>query len=638
MTRNVFILLIVLATGLYAWEPPLPVTLKVDAQEPVGYNSTFKATVSIGLRSDVVKQNIEAGDVRLKIYLPPAMDLIEGDLEWQGVLVPGETETFELLVKPTLAKPLLWDIGAAVTSSLLERARIDVISIYIEESRGVALYDIHKQIEEEPWLKEALGFRDVLVIEDGVEKTVTAPFVDHLQSQKDFELMPKQEARPNKLYQKEWLDYFKPYAISQDVSPKKKKKSGISTKLASGCIYYGNVVSIDTALYDAKVHLYLYGSPVQSTYTVGTGYYSFYYDCPEYPGQVTICVELRDHYGDKVCHPGTDNVWYAFDETKEKDGDIYNFGIFDLNDLGNTYGMAGKCFYELEYVRHYQSYSGLDPCVCRYPEEMGDTAAKYITCCDRMKIAENQWLSVSHEWGHHIHVNKGVIPNSCGYHWYCGPLHDCKGIGFAEGFADSQRDRRLGVSRENETCLTPTLKLAKKCRAAYYDLRDLGDDGEDCRLSWSEIISGFQSGQEDILDHFNRLKILNPADSAEIQNVIDANTLYDYYLLAAAGDPASLSFEPVDKDLLQNEPNPFNPSTSISFTLAGEDAIEVSLTVFDVRGRTVRKLISGSRNPGKHTVFWNGRDDYGKPVSSGVYFYRLLVGGYVKTRKMVIIK
>jgi len=65
----------------------------------------------------------------------------------------------------------------------------------------------------------------------------------------------------------------------------------------------------------------------------------------------------------------------------------------------------------------------------------------------------------------------------------------------------------------------------------------------------------------------------------------------------------------------------------------------VSLRVFDVSGRLVRELIKAeTRTPGRHEVVWKGRDDSGRQVASGTYFYRLEAGSYSETKRMVLVK
>jgi hypothetical protein len=86
----------------------------------------------------------------------------------------------------------------------------------------------------------------------------------------------------------------------------------------------------------------------------------------------------------------------------------------------------------------------------------------------------------------------------------------------------------------------------------------------------------------------------------------------------------------------QNHPNPFNPLTTISFSLPRESL--VSLRVFDLRGRLVRTLLDESRPAGVHTVVWDGRDESGGRVASGTYVTRLVSSEGVLTRKMLLAK
>lgn len=86
--------------------------------------------------------------------------------------------------------------------------------------------------------------------------------------------------------------------------------------------------------------------------------------------------------------------------------------------------------------------------------------------------------------------------------------------------------------------------------------------------------------------------------------------------------------------LHQNAPNPFNPTTAIQFDLAQE--ADVSLTIFDARGRMVRSLWSGTLPAGLHRVLWDGRNQMGVTAPSGTYFYRLRHGTTQSTRKMTL--
>lgn len=88
--------------------------------------------------------------------------------------------------------------------------------------------------------------------------------------------------------------------------------------------------------------------------------------------------------------------------------------------------------------------------------------------------------------------------------------------------------------------------------------------------------------------------------------------------------------------LLGNEPNPFNPRTTIRFSLAAPGAVD--LWVYDLRGRRVRTLLDESRPAGVQQVVWDGRDDAGVPLASGMYFYRLVANDFEQSRKMLLLK
>jgi hypothetical protein len=86
--------------------------------------------------------------------------------------------------------------------------------------------------------------------------------------------------------------------------------------------------------------------------------------------------------------------------------------------------------------------------------------------------------------------------------------------------------------------------------------------------------------------------------------------------------------------LYQNYPNPFNPTTTISYTLPTTTFVD--LMIFDINGRQVKQLTKGLQSPGTHRAIWDGTNDQGKNVSSGVYFSRLKTEGKALTRKIVL--
>lgn len=90
----------------------------------------------------------------------------------------------------------------------------------------------------------------------------------------------------------------------------------------------------------------------------------------------------------------------------------------------------------------------------------------------------------------------------------------------------------------------------------------------------------------------------------------------------------------------QNYPNPFNPQTTIRFAIPASagPSVAVSLRLYDVSGRLVRALSTERRRPGIHTVIWDGRNDAGVQVRSGVYFCKMRAGTFEATRRLVLVK
>ncbi|MCK4653887.1 MAG: carboxypeptidase regulatory-like domain-containing protein [Candidatus Cloacimonetes bacterium] len=94
---------------------------------------------------------------------------------------------------------------------------------------------------------------------------------------------------------------------------------------------------------------------------------------------------------------------------------------------------------------------------------------------------------------------------------------------------------------------------------------------------------------------------------------------------------------PTITELTGNYPNPFNPTTTISFSL--EEPCHVTLAVFNIKGKKIRDLVDAELKAAYHSITWNGKDNNDKPASSGVYFYKMKAGGrYTSTKKMILMK
>ena len=157
--------------------------------------------------------------------------------------------------------------------------------------------------------------------------------------------------------------------------------------------------------------------------------------------------------------------------------------------------------------------------------------------------------------------------------------------------------------------------------------------------------------------------------SFDVSGVVTANGVYSFALVAAAEgvfgnemsfgskESADIPFLRVEAplmakpavraqdpeavlptvfSLMQNYPNPFNPETVIRFSVSRRSAVEV--TVYSILGQPVSKLVRGVYPAGYHSVIWNGRDDNGRDVPSGVYVYVMEVAGKTFIKKMTLIR
>lgn len=100
--------------------------------------------------------------------------------------------------------------------------------------------------------------------------------------------------------------------------------------------------------------------------------------------------------------------------------------------------------------------------------------------------------------------------------------------------------------------------------------------------------------------------------------------------------PTGVDETPPAFRLLQNYPNPFNPATNINFSIAAPCAVD--LTIYDVAGRRIKRLVHEARAAGRYVETWNGTNDRGARVATGIYFYRLRAGAFVSVKKMVLLK
>jgi hypothetical protein len=163
-------------------------------------------------------------------------------------------------------------------------------------------------------------------------------------------------------------------------------------------------------------------------------------------------------------------------------------------------------------------------------------------------------------------------------------------------------------------------------------------------------IVGFKVYRKFNTDQFN---LVQDSPDNSYYEVLTLPGNYKYYIvvkyLNADGTPSqvlNISFPFVASSnneipalvtkLNNNYPNPFNPSTTLSFTLA--EPGRTTLTIYNLKGQLIKRLVDKELTSGMHKVLWNGKDENERNVASGVYFYRLQSKNYQATGKMLLLK
>ena len=144
---------------------------------------------------------------------------------------------------------------------------------------------------------------------------------------------------------------------------------------------------------------------------------------------------------------------------------------------------------------------------------------------------------------------------------------------------------------------------------------------------------------EAIVYQFSPFNSLWPVDTL-VNRVVD---FFDPISTGFYDDNDPLVQLPGSFELNQNFPNPFNPSTTISYTIKsrgsiGSEPYRTQLDIFNLLGRKVKTLVDKVQSPGTYTVEWQGDTDSGSRVASGIYFYRLILGPETQTKKMILLK
>ena len=154
-------------------------------------------------------------------------------------------------------------------------------------------------------------------------------------------------------------------------------------------------------------------------------------------------------------------------------------------------------------------------------------------------------------------------------------------------------------------------------------------EGEIVTLGLFDLTGSTQipSGNSAILEIDGNVEIVSVLGADE-----NANGL-DFEIVNAASKESQL---PGQYILSQNHPNPFNPTTQISFSLP--EVSDVILDIYNITGQKVAALVNGTLEAGEHSIEWDSRDQSGRPVASGIYLYRITAGDFTDTKKMILMK
>lgn len=172
-------------------------------------------------------------------------------------------------------------------------------------------------------------------------------------------------------------------------------------------------------------------------------------------------------------------------------------------------------------------------------------------------------------------------------------------------------------------------------------------------LSWEAPVTDLSVGGYRIFRNFNGGEFAEITEVTELsyEDAPTAEGSYGYYVVvrydsneeSAATETVFLDFTdgefsnvPTVNKLSGNYPNPFNPVTQIKYSIKEQGLVK--LEIYDIRGRKVKELVNETRAAGNHSETWLGRDEKGNSVGSGIYFYKLRVGRYTSTKKMLLMK
>ena len=172
--------------------------------------------------------------------------------------------------------------------------------------------------------------------------------------------------------------------------------------------------------------------------------------------------------------------------------------------------------------------------------------------------------------------------------------------------------------------------------SAYLIVTDIYNELDVYTLSSNSALIPPQTTEE-ILVTFSPLEEIEYADSIWIEAETPFQSLFLVTVLGMGNEPVNANnILPLVTEVYQNYPNPFNPTTTIKYAIS--EPADVTIVIYNIKGEKVKTLVRERKEPSYYQTIWNGKDDTGKTVSSGVYFYQTKIGDYNSYNKMLLMK
>lgn len=374
-------------------------------------------------------------------------------------------------------------------------------------------------------------------------------------------------------------------------------------------------------------------------------------------------------------------IWLGYDANPS--GSVEYFYVTNSDDNGETWA-------EVEQVTPFAVLSGWAQCALAADPSNGDIWMAYHDTTggvadNGMDVVVHRYDSASETWGdrmildegypeahpclpsivvdsnHDAHVTYIVNPNptleGLQVYYYTGPIGPLKYIHGHEGDW-STPELVTGGSPTDSTSGMPSLGIDANDNLYLAFTQIDSTDGEYLFNTFNSYMTtktptGDWSERLDL----SRLGAISPSDSfhcmyAHITQVVpEVGPGITWGRMVNYEVPSAMCFNrpfessevyggaprpDISVRLLPNHPNPFNPVTTIGFNL--DSTTEVNLAIYDITGKLVKTLVTGEKAAGSHQVVWNGTNEAGRSVASGMYFSRLTAGSETQTKSMMLLK